>query len=123
MVRKKDQDAGNALEKALQDTRDKHYLLRLYVTGTSPRSIRAIGNIKKICEENLKGRYELEIIDVYQQPEIATDEMIIALPTLVKELPQPLRRLIGDLSNKKQVLAGLDIIPKVRTPKPHSEQK
>jgi len=123
MVRKKDQDAGNALEKALQDTRDKHYLLRLYVTGTSPRSIRAIGNIKKICEENLKGRYELEIIDVYQQPDIATDKMIIALPTLVKELPQPLRRLIGDLSNKKQVLAGLDIIPKVRTPKPHSEQK
>ena len=123
MVRKKDQDAGNALEKGLQDTRDKHYLLRLYVTGTSPRSIRAIGNIKKICEENLKGRYELEIIDVYQQPDIATDKMIIALPTLVKELPQPLRRLIGDLSNKKQVLAGLDIIPKVRTPKPHSEQK
>jgi circadian clock protein KaiB len=123
MVRKKDQDAGNALEKALQDTRDKHYLLRLYVTGTSPRSIRAIGNIKKICEENLKGRYELEIIDVYQQPDIATDKMIVALPTLVKELPQPLRRLIGDLSNKKQVLAGLDIIPKVRTPKPHSEQK
>jgi len=123
MVRKKDQDAGNALEKALQDTRDKHYLLRLYVTGTSPRSIRAIGNIKKICEENLKGRYELEIIDVYQQPDIATDKMIIALPTLVKELPQPLRRLIGDLSNKKQVLAGLDIIHKVRTPKPHSEQK
>ena len=123
MVRKKDQDAGNALEKALQDTRDKHYLLRLYVTGTSPRSIRAIGNIKNICEENLKGRYELEIIDVYQQPDIATDKMIIALPTLVKELPQPLRRLIGDLSNKKQVLAGLDIIPKVRTPKPYSEQK
>jgi circadian clock protein KaiB len=113
MLKRKDQPTKNTFEKALQDTRGKHYLLRLYITGTSPRSMRAIGNIKKICEENLKGRYELEIVDVYQQPDVATDKMIIALPTLVKELPLPLRRLIGDLSNKKQVLAGLDLIPKV----------
>jgi circadian clock protein KaiB len=123
MVKKKDRDTENAFEKALQDVHDKYYLLRLYITGTSARSMLAIGNIKKICEENLKGRYELEIIDVYQQPDIAVDKMIVALPTLVKELPLPLRRLIGDLSNKEQVLAGLDIIPKVRTPKPHSEKK
>ncbi|HVN71923.1 MAG TPA: circadian clock KaiB family protein [Desulfomonilia bacterium] len=123
MVKKKDRDTENTFEKALQNARDKHYLLRLYITGTSPRSMRAIGNIKKICEENLKGRYELEIIDVYQQPDVATDKMIVALPTLVKELPQPLRRLIGDLSNKKQVLAGLDIIRKVRNPKLQSEEK
>jgi len=123
MVKKKDRDTENTFEKVLQNARDKHYLLRLYITGTSPRSMRAIGNIKKICEENLKGRYELEIIDVYQQPDVATDKMIVALPTLVKELPQPLRRLIGDLSNKKQVLAGLDIIRKVRNPKLQSEEK
>jgi circadian clock protein KaiB len=122
MVKREDQDTKNAFEKALQDTRGKYYLLRLYITGTSPRSMRAIGNIKKICEENLKGKYELEIVDVYQQPDVATDKMIVALPTLVKELPLPLRRLIGDLSNKKQVLAGLDIIPKARNPEPHSEE-
>jgi circadian clock protein KaiB len=85
------------------------YLLRLYVTGMTPRSIRAITNIGKICAEHLQGRYELEVIDLYQQPQLAQGEQIIAAPTLIKELPLPLRRIIGDLSNTERVLVGLDL--------------
>jgi circadian clock protein KaiB len=86
--------------------------LRLYITGITPKSTRAIQNIKKICEENLKGRYELEVIDIYQQPVLARDEQIIAAPTLIKKLPLPLRRLIGDMSDKERILVGLDLRPK-----------
>jgi circadian clock protein KaiB len=85
------------------------YLLVLYVAGQSPRSVNAIANIKRICEENLKGRYELEVIDLYQQPQLARGEQIIALPTLIKKVPTPLRRIIGDLSDTERVLVGLDI--------------
>ncbi|MGA2142330.1 MAG: circadian clock KaiB family protein [Brevinematales bacterium] len=85
------------------------YKLRLYVTGTTLQSIRAITNIKKICEEYLKGRYDLEVIDLYQKPHLAKGEQIIAIPTLIKELPLPLRRIIGDLSRTENVLVGLDI--------------
>lgn len=85
------------------------YVLRLYVAGTSPKSVNAIANIKKICEENLQGRYELDVIDLYQQPQLAQGEQIIALPTLIRELPPPLRRIIGDMSNTERVLVGLDI--------------
>jgi circadian clock protein KaiB len=85
------------------------YVLRLYVTGMTPRSMRAIGRIKAICEEYLEGRYDLEVIDIYQQPMLAKGEQIIAAPTLIKKLPTPLRRIIGDLSNKERVLLGLDI--------------
>ena len=85
------------------------YLLRLYVTGTTSRSVRAINNIRQICEEHLKGRYDLEVVDVYQQPKLAEDEQIIAAPTLIKKLPLPLRRIIGDLSDKDRVLLGLDL--------------
>ena len=89
----------------------KKYLLRLYVAGTTQRSMTAIANIRKICDENLKGRFILEVIDLYQQPKLAAGDQIVALPTLIKKLPEPLRRIIGDLSNTEQVLIGLDIKP------------
>jgi circadian clock protein KaiB len=85
------------------------YDLRLYVAGQSPKSLRAIVNIKKICEENLKGRYELSVIDLYQQPQLADGEQIVAVPTQIKKLPPPLRRIIGDMSNTERLLVGLDI--------------
>ncbi len=88
---------------------ERRYVLRLYVTGTTPASRRAIGHVREICEEHLKGRYDLEVIDIYQLPSLARDEQIIAAPTLVKVLPLPLRRLIGDLSSTKRVLFGMDL--------------
>ena len=89
-----------------------NYVLRLYITGTTPRSTEAIKNIKKICEEELKGRYDLEVIDVYQQPELAKEGQILAAPTLIRKLPLPLRKLVGDMSNKEKVIVGLEIAPK-----------
>jgi circadian clock protein KaiB len=89
-----------------------HYRLRLFVTGTTPRSARAIQNIRNICEENLPGRYKLEVIDIYQHPELVTTEQIVVTPTLVKQFPLPVRKLIGDLSDTERVLAGLDIVGK-----------
>lgn len=87
----------------------QHYVLRLYVTGTTRRSAEAILNIQKICEEHLKGRYELEVVDIYQQPVLAAGEQIIAAPTLIKKLPLPLRRFIGDMSNTDRLILGLDL--------------
>ena len=98
-----------AFEQALISADDKHYILRLYVAGTSPQSVRAIANVKKICEEYLQERYELQVIDLYQQPQLAQGEQIIAAPTLIKKLPLPLRRIIGDMSNTERVLVGLDL--------------
>jgi circadian clock protein KaiB len=83
--------------------------LRLYVAGVTPNSVRAIANLKRICEEYLQGHYTLEVIDLYQQPELAEGEQIIAAPTLIKQLPLPLRRVIGDMSNQERVLVGLDL--------------
>ena len=88
---------------------EEKYLLRLYVTGMTPRSTDAIARIKAICDEHLVGRYELEVIDIYQQPTLAKGDQILATPTLIKKLPLPLRRLVGDLSNKQRVLLGLDL--------------
>ena len=85
------------------------YVLRLYVTGTTARSARAITNLRRICEERLKGQYDLEVVDIYRQPDAARDHQIIAAPTLVKVLPEPLRRIIGDLSDHDRVLAGLGL--------------
>jgi len=85
------------------------YLLRLYVTGTTPRSIRAIANLRKICDEHLPGRYDLEVIDLYQQPHLAAGDQVVAAPTLIKLSPAPLKRMIGDMSNTTQVLFGLDL--------------
>jgi circadian clock protein KaiB len=85
------------------------YILRLYVTGTTAQSTRAISNIRKICEENLEGRYELEIVDISLHPILAKGEQIIAAPTLIKRLPLPLRRFIGDMSQTERILLGLDL--------------
>lgn len=85
------------------------YVLRLYVAGTSERSARAIRNAKQICEENLAGRYELEVIDVFQQTGRAREDQVIAIPTLIKKLPVPLKRFIGDLSDRDVVVVGLDV--------------
>ena len=93
------------------DSVNGRYKLRLFVTGSTPRSTRAIANMRKICEENLRGRYDLEVVDVYENPDATRELQIIATPTLVKILPEPLRRIIGDLSDKERVLAGLNLIP------------
>ena len=93
-------------------TPGERYVLRLYVVGMTANSVRAIANMKAICEEYLQGRYDLEIIDVYKNPSLAKGEQIVAVPTLVRRLPLPLRRLVGDLSQKDRVLLGLDIVPK-----------
>ena len=99
-------------DQLLQQKAKEKYVLRLYIAGLTPRSQRAITNIKKICEEHLNGRYDLEVIDVYQKPVLAKGEQIIAAPTLIKKLPLPLRRFIGDLSDSDQILLGLDLRPK-----------
>ena len=88
---------------------DEHYILQLYVAGTTPNSVRAITNIKRICEEYLRGNYSLSVIDIYQQPQLASGAQIIAVPTLIKKLPRPLRRIIGDLSDTERVLVGLNL--------------
>lgn len=95
------------LERAAR--RPKRYVLRLYVTGTTPASTRAILGVKSICEEHLAGQYELEVIDIHQLPALAKDHQIVATPTLVKVLPAPLRRFIGDLSKVERILFGLDL--------------
>jgi circadian clock protein KaiB len=89
----------------------ERYILKLYVTGMTPRSARAIENMQNFCEKHLLGRYDLQVIDVYQQPELARAEQIVAIPTLIKKLPMPLRRLIGDMSDEERVLVGLNIYP------------
>jgi circadian clock protein KaiB len=93
----------------LKETGTRKFVLKLYVSGITPRSTRAIENIRKICEENLAGRYELEIVDIFQQPEAARQEQIIAAPTLIKKLPLPLRKFIGDLSDTEKILVGLQV--------------
>jgi len=88
------------------------YLLRLYVTGTTGRSVRAIQNVRRICEEHLQGLYDLEVVDIYKNLPLARGDQIIAAPTLIKRLPAPLRRLIGDMSDEQRVLVGLDVRPR-----------
>jgi circadian clock protein KaiB len=92
--------------------KSKEYVLRLYVAGTNSKSIRAVANIKEICESSLRNRYDLEVIDIYQQPVLVKGEQIIAAPTLVKKLPLPLRKFIGDMSDTERILVGLDLRPK-----------
>ena len=97
------------------------YMLRLYVTGSSPRAETAVANLRRICEQELRGQYELQIIDVLKEPQLAEDEKILATPTLIKQLPPPLRRVIGDLSDTGKVLLGLEVRPTTATesdPKP-----
>ncbi|MBZ5532908.1 MAG: circadian clock KaiB family protein [Acidobacteriia bacterium] len=95
------------LERAGSQAFHPKYVLRLYVSGSTAKSARAVENIKRICEERLPNRYELEVIDIYQQPQLARGEQIVVAPTLIKRLPPPLRRLIGDMSDQEQVLMGL----------------
>jgi circadian clock protein KaiB len=97
------------IEQPGSHSREAKYVLRLYVSGSTLKSALAVKNIKRICEQHLKSRYDLEVIDIYQQPNLARDEQIVAVPTLIKRLPPPLRRVIGDLSNVKKVLLGLDL--------------
>jgi len=85
------------------------YVLRLYVAGQTANSMNAIASVKKVCEEHLQGQYQLEVVDLYQQPQLAHGEQIIATPTLIKKLPLPLRRIIGDMSKTEQLLVGLDL--------------
>jgi len=104
---KKEQTPAAEEAAVVNDT--AHYVLRLYIIGTTPQSMRAVGNIGRICEEHLQGRYELEVIDLSQRPGLAEGEQIIATPTLIKKLPLPLRRFIGDLSQTDRILLGLDL--------------
>jgi len=112
MVRQQKDKTTKAFEQALEKPKTRRYVLRLYVTGMTPKSQSAMSNIQRISREYLDGHYELEVIDIYQQPELAKGEQIVATPTLIKKLPLPLRRLVGDLSQKERVLLGLDLKPK-----------
>jgi circadian clock protein KaiB len=111
-MRNGDRSTTEVFEDLLASGPQDKYVLRLYVTGMTPRSQQAIAAIKTICEKHLKGRYDLEVIDIYQNPILAKDQQIVAVPTLVKQLPLPLRRLIGNLSDEERVLVGLDLQPK-----------
>jgi circadian clock protein KaiB len=104
------------LEKLAAEGRKEQYILKLYIAGNTYRSAQAIVNIRNICETRLKGRYKLEVIDIYQQPKLAKGEQIIAVPTLIKLLPLPLKRIIGDLSETDQVIFGLDLKKSVENP-------
>jgi circadian clock protein KaiB len=103
-------DLREAFKEAAQAPLSDRYVLRLYVTGMTPRSARAVKNLQAICDEYLDGRYDLEVVDIYQQPVLAVGEQIIAAPTLIKKLPLPMRRIIGDMSNRERVLLGLDLV-------------
>lgn len=103
-------DANTVFEKLLKkNSRKEHYSLSLYVTGTTARSVKAVANIRALCEEFLPGKYDLEVIDIYQQPAETINAQIIAAPTLIKKLPKPLKRLIGDLSEREKVIVGLNL--------------
>jgi circadian clock protein KaiB len=90
---------------------DEHYHLRLYVAGQTPKSLAAFANLKAICEEHLAGKYDIEVIDLIENPSLAAGDQILAIPTLVRQLPEPIRKIIGDLSNTEKVLVGLDLLP------------
>jgi circadian clock protein KaiB len=109
MAKKRDAKTAGRLERGLSAAATKTYVLRLYVTGMTPRSMAAIRNIKTICEEHLRGRYQLKVVDIFSRPVLAKGEQIIAAPTLIKSLPLPLRRFIGDMSNTEKILLGLDL--------------
>jgi circadian clock protein KaiB len=102
-------DSTAAFEEALAKAVDGKYVLRLYVAGMGPKSVQAIDNIKRICEEYLPDKYQLEVIDIYQYPIFAKDGQIVAAPTLIKELPPPLRKLIGSMADTERVLVGMDL--------------
>lgn len=94
-------------------TAEARYVLRLYVAGCTVRTTQAVANLKAICEELLNGRYQLDVVDIYQQPTLARRDQVIAVPTLIRQLPTPLRRIVGDMSRRERVLIGLDLVPGV----------
>jgi circadian clock protein KaiB len=116
MKRKRGQTSTEEFEKAATKPDQEKYVLRLYVTGMTPKSTRAIDNVRKLCEKHLTGRYELDVIDIYQQLDVAKGEQIIATPTLIKKLPLPLRKLIGDMSDTQRFLVGIDLKPESMNP-------
>jgi circadian clock protein KaiB len=94
----------------------EYYQLRLYVAGQTAKSLAAVTNLRRVCEDHLAGRYEISVIDLLQNPQLAASDQILAIPTLVRRLPEPLKRIIGDLSNLQKVLVGLDIQPRSSPP-------
>jgi len=110
MAQKKRRSTHGRLESARAGRAKERYVLKLYVTGATVRSLRAVANVKGICEQYLKGRYQLEIVDIYRRPALLRRDQIVAVPTLVKKLPVPMRLLVGDLSRTDQVLQGLDLV-------------
>ena len=115
-VKRTTSDNQDAFEAAAAAREHSRYVLRLYVTGTTRHSVRAIVNIRKICDEHLHGRYELEIVDIAQHPRLVEGEQIVAAPTLIKKLPLPLRRFIGDMSQTERILIGLDLRERKSSP-------
>ena len=111
MTKKSTQTAAEALSAASCDAKNQLYILKLYVAGLTPRSQEAIRAVSAICEEQLGGRCNLEVIDIYQNPVLAKGEQIIAAPTLIKKLPLPLRKIIGNMADKEKILVGLDLRP------------
>jgi circadian clock protein KaiB len=116
-------DTIEEFENAVRRLAQEKYVLRLFVAGMSPKSLQAIENIKRICETYLPNRYQLEVIDVYQQPILAKDGQIVAAPTLIKELPPPLRKLVGSMSDTERVLIGMDLHIAADTIDPSPEEK
>ncbi len=112
MAKRHAKTALEVLEAARRESGPQPYVLRLYIAGLTPRSQEAIRTITGICEEHLAGRYHLEVIDLYQNPVLAKGEQIIAAPTLIKQLPLPLRKIIGNMADKDKVLVGLDLRPR-----------
>ncbi|HNQ25847.1 MAG TPA: circadian clock KaiB family protein [Methanoregulaceae archaeon] len=106
------EDVTDEYERLLQEKSSARYVLRLYIAGNSARSQVAVDNVRKICDEHLQGRFDLEVIDIYQDNTMITDDLVLAAPTLIRQLPLPLRRIIGDMTNKDRVLVGLDLIPR-----------
>ncbi len=112
MSKPRSRSTQRTLDTALRQAGRRRYVLRLYVAGLTPRSQQAIRNVTKLCDQYLAGRYDLQVIDIYQQPVLAKGEQIIAAPTLIKKLPLPLRRLIGSMADEEKVLVGLDLRPR-----------
>jgi circadian clock protein KaiB len=104
-------------------TLPEHWTLRLYVAGQTPKSLAAFANLKRLCEERLQGRYTIEVIDLLVNPQLSADDQILAIPTLVRKLPQPVRKIIGDLSNTERVLVGLNLIPAPPSPREKRHEK
>ncbi len=108
-MKKKPENHADAFERAANAQPGERYILRLFVAGITPKSERAIRSVKEVCEQYLKGRYDLEIVDIYQRPEALKEDQVVVALTLIKKLPEPLRRLIGDMTDREKILVGLNL--------------